>query len=140
MFVDSTLKSELSEKLRKILKKYNIKIKVQEKAGSSIKKLLTKLNPFKNPYCKDNTCRACINSNSNNNNLNCKSRDVVYEILCECGDTYIGETSRSIDERFIEHIVGYERHRQNLFLSRHVQTKHNVESENPNFELKILVM
>ena len=42
-----------------------------------------------------------------NGTFNCKTRNVVYHITCEqCKLQYIGQTTRSLDERVREHI-GY---------------------------------
>ena len=40
----------------------------------------------------------------------CKARDVVYKVSCGgCGASYIGETARSVEERYREHSDKYDR-------------------------------
>ena len=73
-----------------------------------MKNALTKSNPFKRNGCNDTTCEVCALGAD----IHCKSRDVLYKITCggqnsdsqPCtGISYIGETSRSVQERFSEH-------------------------------------
>ena len=62
---------------------------------------------------------------------------MVYEIKCECGDTYIGETSRSISERFSEHMIGLQRKQERSVLYRHMREKHQ-DAEEKQLKLQIL--
>ena len=65
------------------------------------------------PTCPYNEPGAVIQSSNTskkieiNGTFNCKTRNVVYCITCEhCKLQYIGQTTRSLDERVREHI-GY---------------------------------
>ena len=69
---------------------------------------MTKSNPFRKDGCNDPTCKVC----SLDTGVHCKTREVLYRISCAgenenhqpCNNiSYIGETSRSIRERFDEH-------------------------------------
>ena len=88
----------------KITKDMDLKIKVVDKSGRSIKSLLCKSYPFDRIPCEVN-CKIC----EINPEINCKRRDVVYRIRClDDGciiipENYEGETSRSIGERVNEH-------------------------------------
>ena len=111
-FVDATPDQELAKKCEEIFKKSELKIKVIERSGQSVKQALSRSDPFKSKNCKNDSCEVCLTEE----NVNCKIREVVYCISCdgtkETGEKctnikYIGETSRSIGERFAEHRKAY---------------------------------
>ena len=60
------------------------------------------------PYIEPGTVLQSSNTskkNEINGTFNCKTRNVVYCIKCEkCKLQYIGQTTRSLDERVREHI------------------------------------
>jgi hypothetical protein len=133
MFVDSTPKGELARKCRDLIKEGDFRIRVVEKSGTSIKDKLTKSNPFPKKSCIEGTCNVC----STTNKVNCKIRDTVYKISCKvCGECYIGETARSIEERFKEHIVKYNNRDNTSVFSQHINEKHG--GQHQLLELEIL--
>ena len=107
----------MAREFQKILNETDLQIKVVEKAGTSLKRLLCKSNPFRPNKCIDSECYVCKNSDK----LNCKSRECVYKLTCACNDAYIGETSRSIAERVGEHFSGLKGKSKNNVLTRHMQ-------------------
>ena len=127
MFVDATPNSTLAKCCQTILDEAEIKIKVQERAGISLKRLLSRSNPFRSAHCENLNCNICTRTDR----INCKQRDSVYEIKCSCGDSYIGETSRSISERFNEHIT-----KKNSVLQRHANEKHH--DTHQQYELQLI--
>ena len=137
MFVDATRNNYLQKHLQNVFCDNNLMIKVKERSGTSIKRQLSKSDPFKNKSCAGENCNICTtNTNNNTTHINCKTRDVVYEITCECGDQYIGETSRSISERYNEHIASMRRKEKQSVLHRHlVEKQHDI---NTNFKLRVL--
>ena len=109
-------------------------MKVVERNTNTIKRSLVKSNPFKNRGCQKSSCSVCLRGSV----VNCKTRDVVYKISCagensqgeKCkGVEYIGETSRSLSERFSEHTKmlnsNCENTRKKSFMHHHVQSVHN---------------
>jgi len=128
----------LQKHMQKIIFDNSIMIKVKERSGTSIKRQLSKSDPFKVKSCAAESCNICTTNTNNINTttINCKTRDVVYEITCECGDQYVGETSRSISERYTEHITSMKRKEKQSVLHRHiVEKQHDI---NTNFKLKVL--
>jgi hypothetical protein len=131
MFVDATPNEELAKRCRDAFKAQGLKVKVVERTASTVKRTLVKSNPFKKKGCQKPSCNLCKAGTQ----LNCKSREVVYKISCgekgeECkGVDYIGETSRSIAERFDEHFKMMnsecEATRKKSFIHEHVETVHN---------------
>eukprot|EP00794_Sanderia_malayensis_P018543 gene18543-20404_t len=78
LFVDATPNEELARECQRIVNQSELKIKVIEKAGKSLKESLVLSDPFKNKTCEDNDCKVC----KHDPKANCKVRDVVYEISC----------------------------------------------------------
>ena len=126
LFVDSTPNSELAKQCQKALREAELKIRVVERAGQSIKQALVRSNPLNENSCKQDDCKTC----QLNPKANCKSRDIVYRITCvgsheeHCGESYVGESSRSLGERINEHMHGYEKEDKNLMLFKHIKEKH----------------
>ena len=72
-----------------------------------------------------------------NPDTNCKVRDIVYQISClgseedgPCGESYIGESARSLKERIDEHVEKYEKKDKNSVLFKHMEEKNTVEENN----------
>ena len=60
-----------------------------------------------------------------------QAKGVIYRIPCECGQEYIGETSKSIHERIAEHRRSVRRGDTNNSIAVHVQTTdHIIKWEN----------
>ena len=78
------------------------------------------------PYVEPGTVIQSSNTSKKieiNGTFNCKTRNVVYCITCEhCKLQYIGQTTRSLDERVREHI-GYIR---NLHLNQPAREHFNL--------------
>ena len=98
-----------------------------------MKERLVKSNPFKNKTCKETDCQVC----KMNPDTNCKVRDIVYQISClgseedgPCGESYIGESARSLKERINEHVEKYEKKDKNSVLFKHMEEKNTVEENN----------
>jgi len=114
-FVDATPGSQLSKQVQNVFRKCNLNVCVIERSGRTIKQMLTKSNPFQTTSCK---CIVCLASGRNI----CHVRDCVYKISCsECSHKYIGETSRSLKERYMEHMMLYKRKAKSSVLFEHVQ-------------------
>ena len=144
-FVNATPNEELANSCKEVFKRQGIKVKVVEKVSNTIKKSLTKSNPFRAPGCNHTSCKICEMKNK----VDCKARDVVYRISCKgtsksgepCeGVDYVGETSRSIAERFSEHYTilnsRQEATRKKSFLYEHMNEKH--DGKTPLLEIKLL--
>ena len=133
MFVETTPNGELAKRCRDAFASQGLRVKVVERTTSTIKQKLVKSNPFKEKGCQKPSCSLC----STGSKVNCKSREVVYRISCAdendqgvpCeGITYVGETSRSLAERYDEHAKmmtsGCEETKKRSFLYDHVQSVH----------------
>ena len=144
-FVNATPNGELAEECKNIFKKAGIKVKVIEKTGKTMKEMLVKSDPFREVKCNKANCEVCLLGD----NVNCKARNVLYRMSCQgtnkngsrCTNVhYDGETSRSIGERFKEHISKYQHQkpsvRKTSVFYDHVQKEHF--GTNPTVKLEIL--
>ena len=102
MVVDATPGEKLKKTVERIAKKHGIRVKVIERRGRTTKGMLQKSNPFGIMPCREDDCVIC----RNNMGVDCRKRGVVYQIECEeqnCGKKYIGQTGRTLYERFKGH-------------------------------------
>ena len=97
---DSKLKKSIEEKLKRV--NLTKKVKIVEKPGQKFFDRLKTINQKpKNENCKDPDCLI----QKTNKGGNCKNNEIVYGIECkDCGDRYVGETSRNGHTRSIEHV------------------------------------
>ena len=101
MFVEATPQSQLRKEVEKVLRKYKVKVKVVERVGTTVKRLLQKSNPFTPKDCGRDSCLICAEGCK----VDCRMRGVVYELWCkECLRKYRGQTGRAIYCRGKEHV------------------------------------
>ena len=133
MFVQSTPGSMLKEKVQKIAKKNRLKIKVVEKAGSTVKSVLQKSNPYGRQRCEREDCAVCEHGEVGE----CRTRGCVYQLVCKEDERkYLGQTGRSVYERTKEEIRDWRNHEERSPLWKHSMLYHDGE----DFEMGIKVM
>ena len=59
MFVDATPNGELAAECKKALKDSELGIRVVERSGKSIRKVLSKSDPFQETSCGRENCKVC---------------------------------------------------------------------------------
>jgi predicted small metal-binding protein len=122
MFVEATPESELMHRVRRVVRRLKLKIKIVERAGTTVKGLLQRSNPFGIRDCGRDKCLLC----SQGCGTDCRTRGCVYEYICEeCRRKYRGQTSRSVYERDNEHIELWEKGDDECPLQRHANMYHN---------------
>ena len=135
-YVDATPDGSLANDCQKILHRCHLPVKVMEKTGDSIKRLLTKSNPFKTGNCDDDVCPICLRECG----INCRASGVVYENYCvhheTCDGKYDGETGDVIKERFKEHLADARLRPELSHMKKHEAEKHNGECV--EYKVKIL--
>ena len=100
MFVEATPESILRRRVQEIAKRNGVKVKVVERVGCTVKKLIQKSKPFEKKKCERVECVLC----KMESNVDCRSRGCVYSIKCkECDREYRGQTGRTIYDRTKEH-------------------------------------
>ena len=137
MFVNATPNERLKRKTEQIAKKYKLKIKVVERRGRTMKRILQKSDPFKKIDCKEKDCVIC----KEGIDVDCRKRGVIYEIECKeegCEKKYVGQTGRSLYERMKEHNTYSERDRENdnKPIARHSYEEH--EGKKVKFGVKVI--
>ena len=108
------------------LENRGIKIKVVEKTGTTLKKVLQKSNPFKQQRCGRENCLVCKQAKRGP----CNAHGVTYKIECQgCGNKYVGETARNAYTRGTEHAGGLENRDEKSALWRLCVEKHGKERQ-----------
>ena len=113
----------------------DLKIKVVERPGTKVKRMLQRNDPFKAKKCKDSKCFVCTTSGEGS----CRKSGVTYKINCEgdCdGDVYNGETHGNTNTRGAEHLSDYQYKRTNSVMWKHCQKKHNDQEQ--EFSMMVL--
>ena len=133
MFIEATPNEQLAKTCRRALKEAGLKIRVVERAGKSIKRILAKSDPFRKTVCDQDKCKVC----KLDSKANCKGRGVVYQMKCQgCigkrtnDGLYVGETVRSVGERIGEHLTKYEVNDKSSVFHKYVEEKHGGERQN----------
>ena len=101
MLVQPTDGSELKKRIQQLARKNGVKMKVVEKAGLTVKKVLQRSNPFGKKVCGRDDCALCEWGKPGE----CKTRGGVYQLRCKQDDRkYRGQTGRSVYERVKEEV------------------------------------
>ena len=123
-----------------------MKFKIVERGGVTIERQLQKTNPTASVSCGKSDCDFCKQDRNNGGSKMCHKTGVVYKYSCQndgCEATYVGETSKNVYTRNLEHKYLYtggtsnsETIKEKSFLSRHQKEKHLNEPE--NFKITVL--
>ena len=85
MFVPPTPGGKLAKELKRremeINQQSQERIKIGEKSGINIERILSKKNPFKKENCSEKMCPICPNR-SNNMSVLCNTNNVGYKWVC----------------------------------------------------------
>ena len=158
LFVTATPNSELKELLQKEISKSKFKIKVIEKSGKKIVRLLQKNNPFGKKGCGKKDCMIC----RENGGGSCRETGITYSIdcmgvpergirtntdageqhviegaraTCEAEGVYNGETGRNGYTRGKKHIEDYENELEGSAMWKHCIQHHG--SERQRFRMQV---
>ena len=135
MFIPATPNSTLRSMMEEEVRSTNLKIKVVERPGTKVKRLLQKNDPFKADKCNDENCFVCTTSGEGS----CRKSAITYEIACggDCNeDAYEGETHGNANTRGGEHQSDYQYKRTNSVMWKHCLKKHNGEEQ--QFSMKVV--
>ena len=131
LFVRRTPGGKLINLLRKdeeaLQQTTGTKIKLVERAGVSLKTQLWKSDPWNNLQCVDLNCRVC---SQDQKQQICHVRNLVYQNTClickEAGrlTCYIGESSRCLKLRGLEHYQDLEKRPEMSHMSKHQEEAH----------------
>ena len=116
LFVQPTPGSVLKKKVQAAAKRNGVMMKVVERAGSTMKKVLQRSNPFKKEKCERKDCPVCRFGKMGE----CRNRGCAYQIRCkEDNKKYRGQTGRSVYERTKEEMVAWEKQDEKSPLWKH---------------------
>ena len=159
LFVPHTEGSCLAKALRELEnmleKMTGYRIKIQERAGEPLERILTKSNPWAGKDCERENCLLCATKIMTGKNIaqDCHKRNTTYETWChtcyerdlgelEIGEDenqrrekeksiilhkYIGESNRSCFERGLEHMRDRNYLNKGSHMLKHIVDKHGDE-------------
>ena len=130
----------LAKKLREVADSEatpGLRLKIVERGGKRLGNILSKPNPTSSDHCirKDHPKpkKKCVGCNQDNGINNCQTSNCLYKYECQydgCSGTYIGETSRNVYSRSLEHSNRYEKNGSDSFVLKHQNEFHNGEPAN----------
>ena len=144
LFVAKTPGGELAKRLRleenEIERMTGDRIKIVERAGVMVKRILHKSNPWAGGNCGRGACLICRQEKGGGD---CKKRNITYKTQCllchENGKVrqYFGESSRTGFERGQEHENDFLKHKEESHMFKHWLEEHP-GNEKPTFSMKVL--
>ena len=158
MFVPWTSKGELISRLKeeeeRLVEMTGFKVKYQEEGGTPLW-LMFSTTLVEGVECGRERCMTC--KQNDDRKVDCFASSVVYKSSCQLchppgtekdensstgmdkGEgTYVGGTSRSVDERVGEHYVGLEALRKDSHMVKHWFTSHSALEEAPPFKFEVI--
>ena len=134
MFIPATPGSELQKSYQEEIRKREMKVKVVEKSGMKISRLLQKNDTLNNKQCAED-CFVCSTTRKGN----CMNSGIVYQIQCDChheeGDyVYRGRTMKNAYSRGQEHMNSYTKKHEDSVMWRHCIEKH--EGQEQTFSMR----
>ena len=125
-------------------------IKVVERSGSSLKSQFPQASLWEGAHCGRESCITC--NQGADFMTPCSRKSLVYENACAACNTmagskegvketdpeipslYVGESSRTIQERGLEHWADFRRNKKDSHIRKHQELQHNGEA--PNFIMR----
>ena len=125
MFIPATPGSELKRRVEANIKDKNVKIKIVEKGGQTLRSILKRQKQI--PKEQANQCN-CLICKSGGKPGECRQEGAIYQITCnECNDSYVGESGINAYTRINQHLeaeANTKQHKDSV-LHRHQLEKHN---------------
>ena len=132
MFVQPTEGSMLKRRVQQLARKNGVKLKVIERAGLTVKKILQRSNPFGKKRCEREECMVCKYGRPGE----CRTRGCGYQLMCkEDEKKYKGQTGRSAYERIGEEVRDWRNKDEKSPLWRHSEVYHGGE----DFDLEVKI-
>ena len=156
IFVEQTPRGELAKRLRELMSRISpilgFGIKVVERSGCSLKSQFPQSSLWEGNHCGRESCITC---NQGADFITpCSRKSLVYENTCAACNTmagskegvketdpeipslYVGESSRTIQERGLEHWAAFKRNKKDSHIWKHQELQHNGEA--PKFILRAI--
>ena len=157
LFVEQTRDGLLAKSIREVLTRLEgllgFKVKVVERAGTSLRNLMPNTNPWAGSHCTRSDCTTC--NQDMEDKPDCTKRNLVYENICadcnpeakkkgelkmvnnEVPSVYVGETARSLKERAKEHWEAFKSQDKDSHIWKHWVLHHGAQGET-NFIMKVV--
>ena len=157
LFVEQTPHGELARQLRELMSRLEptlgFRIKIVERAGKSLASTFSQASIWEGSHCGRPECITC--NQEAEEMPPCSTSSVVYENIChtcnpsalkkgelrsqegELPSIYVGETSRTVQERGLEHWGAWRRREENGHIMKHQMLHHGGDME-PKFTLKVV--
>ena len=135
LFIPATPNAELKRRMQDKLKSKDARIKVIEKSGTKIVRLLQRNDPFKKKECTDAAnCLVCSSQKPGG----CRDNSVVYSIQCTggCEHKYIGQTGSNAYTRGKQHLEQYKKKAEESALWKHCVNDHDGHVQ--KFEMNVI--
>ena len=121
MFVEATPDGAMKETIQRLSDKHQMRIKVVERVGRTVKQILQKSDPFKQMECTRPDCQVCRSGKG----ADCRTSGCVYQLTCrEDLRKYRGTTSRSVYVRTCEEFRDWAKQDDGSPLWKHSQLYH----------------
>ena len=130
LFVPATPGSQLVKQLKEVEERSctdrKIKFRFEERAGTSMKSILQKSDPWAGGSCGDDMCFPCRGEKGGD----CRRNNVTYQIVCEeCEKVnvvahYKGETSKNTYTRGLKHLEQLKTKAKESVLWAHCREQH----------------
>ena len=156
LFVPQTPMGELATRTREVLERMKevmgFRLKVVERAGVSLQNQFSQSALWRSLPCERKECIPCMQGGEEV--PECTKTSVVYENIClvcnpsaaSKGDLktqetntpslYVGESSRSLQERMVEHWSSYRRKEEGSHIRKHQEQHH--PDKDPRFLVKAI--
>ena len=157
LFVEQTPHGELARQLRELMSRLEptlgFRIKIVERAGKSLASTFSQASIWEGSHCGRPECVTC--NQEAEEMPPCSTSSVVYENICptcnpsalkkgelrsqegELPSIFVGETSRTVQERGLEHWGAWRRREENGHIIKHQMLHHGGDME-PKFTLKVV--
>ena len=146
MFVPRTSGGELIARLRQAEEELSLvlgdKVKLVERTGKMLKRMLNTTNHPDNTFCSRPSCLVCSQAEEGGGG-NCRARNITYQTSClEClakgrKSTYYGESARTAFERGQEHFTDFLSREEDSHMWKHQTTEHG-DLKEVKFRMKVL--
>ena len=145
---NSILLKELAKVEPRLAKSSKYQVKLVEQSGRQLSKMFSK--DIGNVKCSRLDCIPCKNESVKGSTL-CKTKSVVYVCVCNICEAehklhpesshrgkYIGQTSRTLYERSLEHVKSLRNFELDSFMLKHWSIEHKELEKPPKFDFKVV--
>ena len=135
LFVPATPGSELQKRMQERVNRSGVKLKIIERSGEKLIRMVQKNDPFKKKLCSDpEKCLVCIGGKPGG----CRASGITYRIDCEeeCGYEYTGQTNQNAYSRGKIHMQEYGQQNSKNPLWKHSANVHG--GDRIQFRMKVI--